>query len=123
MLDKPEHPVAAVGTAAGASALFSAGACCVLPLVLAGAGVGTSALGAVVPYHWPLTIASGLVIAVGWLLYWRRRRACATGAQCAAGPPSAATAALLSLATLLVIVSALWPRFFEQPLVRLLGGA
>ncbi len=124
MLDKPEQGVAAAGTAAGASALFSADACCVLPLVLAGAGVGTGALGAVVPLHWPLTIASAAVIAVGWLLYWRRRRACASGgAACAGSPPSRATFVMLSLATLFVATSALWPGVFEQPLMRLLGRA
>ncbi len=119
---RPERGVAAVGTAAGASALFSAGACCVLPLVLASAGVGTGALAVFVPYHWPLTIASALVIAVGWLLYFHRRRACASGAECAGDPPSRATIVMLSLATLFVATSALWPRLFEQPLVRLLGG-
>ncbi len=123
MPSSPEGGVAAVGTAAGAGALFSAGACCVLPLVFAAAGVGTGALGAVVPYHWPLTIASAVVIAVGWLLHWRRRRACAAGAECAGNPPSRATFVLLALATLFVAMSALWPRFFEQPLVRLLSGA
>lgn len=120
---RPERGVAAGGVAASAGALFSAGACCVLPLVFAAAGVGTGALGALVPYHWPLTIASAVVIATGWLLYWRRRRACAAGADCAGNPPGRATAVMLSLATVFVAMSALWPRWFEQPLVRLLSGA
>ena len=123
MLIKSEQGVAAAGTAASAGALVSAGACCVLPLVFAAIGVGSGALGVVVPYHWPLTIVSAVVIAVGWLLYWRRRRACAAGADCAANPPSRATAVMLSLATVFVAISALWPGFFEPPLMRLLGGA
>lgn len=123
MFRRAERGIAAAGTAASAGALFSAGACCVLPLALAVAGVGSGALAAVVPFHWPLTIASAVVVAAGWLLYWRKRRACATGADCAGAPPGRSTLVMLSVATLFVALSAIWPRFLEQPLMRLLGGA
>ena len=116
-----ETGVAAVGTAAGVTALFSAAACCVLPLAFAALGLGAGGLAAFVPYHWPLTIASAVAIAVGWLLYMRKRRACA--AECKSAPPPRATLVLLCIATAAVALSAVWPRFIEQPLMRLLGGA
>lgn len=119
----PETGVAVVGTAAGITALFSAAACCVLPLAFAAAGLGAGGLAAFVPYHWPLTIASAVAVSVGWVLYVRKRRACAAGAECASAPPRRATLVLLCIATAAVALSAIWPRFIEKPLMGLLGGA
>lgn len=119
----PDAGLAVLGTAGGVTALFSAAACCVLPLVFAALGLGAGGLAAFVPYHWPLTIASAVAVAVGWLLYVRKRRACAEGAECASAPPRRATLMLLSIATAAVALSAVWPGFIEQPLMRLLGGA
>ncbi|MCA1661696.1 MAG: hypothetical protein LC648_05880 [Novosphingobium sp.] len=113
--------VAAVGTLASLTALFSAAACCVLPLALAGLGIGAGGLSGFVPYRWPLTIAAAVAIAVGWALYLRRRRACIADANRATSAPSTATLAMLSIATVVVAVSALWG-FIEQPLMRALGG-
>lgn len=119
----PETGVAVVGTAASVTALFSAAACCVLPLAFAGLGVGAGGLAAFVPYHWPLTIVSGLAVAIGWLLYFRKRSACAGDAECDTAPPRRATLVLLYIATAAVALSAAWPRFLEQPLLTFLGGA
>lgn len=119
----PETSVAALGTAAGVTALFSAAACCVLPLGLAALGLGVGGLAAFVPYHWPLTIASAVAVTVGWFLYLRKRPACPEGAQCASTPPGRATLVLLCIATATVTLSAVWPRFIERPLMGLLGGA
>ena len=119
----PETGVAVVGTAAGATALFSAAACCVLPLAFAALGLGAGGLAAFVPYHWPLTIASTVAVSIGWLLYLRKRLACAEGAECASAPPRRATLVLLCIATAAVALSAVWPRFIEAPLMGLLGGA
>lgn len=118
-----ETSVAALGTAAGVTALFSAAACCVLPLGFAALGLGVGGLAAFVPYHWPLTIASAVAVTVGWFLYLRKRRACAEGAECASTPPRRATVVLLCIATAAVALSAVWPRFIERPLMVLLGGA
>ena len=118
-----ETGVAVVGTAAGVTALFSAAACCVLPLAFAAVGLGAGGLAAFVPYHWPLTIASAVAVSIGWLLYLRKRRACAAGAECASARPRGATLVLLCIATAAVALSAVWPRFLEQPLMRLFGGA
>lgn len=121
--EAPDRGVAAVGTLAGAGALFSAAACCVLPLGLAALGVGAGGLAAFVPFHWPMTIAAAVAIAVGWFLYLRKRRACAADASCAVAPPTRATLVMLSAATVFVALSALWPSYLEKPLMNLLGGA
>jgi mercuric ion transport protein len=120
---RPETGAAVVGTAAGVTALFSAAACCVLPLAFAALGIGAGGLAAFVPYHWPLTIASAGAVSMGWLLYFRKRPACAARSGCGIATARDATFALLCIATAAVGLSAAWPRFIEQPLVRLLGGA
>lgn len=120
---RPRLGAAVVGTAAGATALFSAAACCVLPLAFAAMGLGAGGLALFVPYYWPLTIASAGAVSVGWLLYLRKRRACAAGSDCGISPPRSATSALLCIATAAVALSAAWPHLIEQPLMKLLGGA
>ena len=117
-----DRGVAALGTLAGLGALFSAIACCVLPLGLAALGLGASGLAFFVPFHWPLTVAAAAAVAVGWLLYARKRRACAVDPDCAAAPPRRSTMVMLCAATAMVVISSLWS-FIEQPLMRLLGGA
>jgi mercuric ion transport protein len=116
-----ERGVAALGTVTSLGALFSAVACCVLPLCLAALGVGTGGLAMVVPFHWPLTIAAAVMVAVGWVLYARKRRACAVDPDCAIAPPSRATFVMLCVATIMVAISSLWP-FIEPPLMRLAEG-
>ena len=111
-----------MGTAASLTALFSAAACCVLPLALAAVGIGAGGLAAFVPFRWPLTIAAIVVVAAGWVLYLRKRRACSADADCAITPPGSTTFVMLWVATVMVAISALWG-FIEQPLMRTLGGA
>lgn len=119
-----DRGAAAVGTVAGAGALFSAAACCVLPLALAALGIGAGGLAAIVPFHWPMTIAAAVAVAVGWALYLRKRRACAADASCTTvAAPTRATLVMLSFATVFVALSALWPSYLEKPLMNLLGGA
>lgn len=117
-----EQGVAVVSTVAGAGALFSAAACCVLPLVFAALGLGAGGLAAIVPFHWPMTIAAAVAVTVGWLLYVRKRRACSVDASCTAAPPTRATFVMLSVATVFVALSALWPSYLEAPLTKLLGS-
>lgn len=117
----PDRKVAAVGAIASIGALFSAAACCILPLGLAAFGVGSVGLSAVVPFHLPLTIAAMVAIAAGWLFYARRHRACARDATCTTAPPARSTFLLLCVATIIVTISALWG-FIEAPLMRALGG-
>lgn len=115
--------MAAVSTIGGFAALFSAAACCVLPLAFAALGLGASGLAAFVPYHWPLTIFAAVVVAAGWLLSVRRQRACAADASGTVVPPTRATFVLLTVATVFVALSAIWPFYLEQPLMQLFGGA
>lgn len=118
-----EKGVAALGTAGGFTALVAAAACCVLPLAFAAVGLGAGGLAFLVPYHWPLTIGAALAVAAGWGVYLRKRQACARDGTCSAAAPSNATFWMLGVATVFVALAALWPAFFEQPLIRLLGGA
>ena len=117
-----DRGAAALGTAASFGALLSAAACCVLPLALAAVGLGAGGLVTLVPFHWPLTILALVAVATAWLLYARRKRACASGPGCAAAPPSRATFLMLCLSTVFVALSAFWG-FIEAPLMRLLGSA
>lgn len=117
-----DRGVAALGTLASIGALFSAAACCVLPLALAAIGVGSAGLSSLVPFHWPLTIAAILLVAAGWLFFLRKRQACARDATCAAALPAKSSLAFLWVATVSVTISASWS-FIEAPLMRVLGGA
>lgn len=117
-----DQPAAAIGSIAGLGALFSAAACCVLPLALAAVGVGSGALAAFVPYHWPLTIVAGIAIAIGWVLHIRKRGACANDATCSISAPRRATLVLLSLATLLVLLSVICKVLLEAPLMSWIAG-
>lgn len=119
---EPECGIAALGTVGSFAGLFSAAACCVLPLALAAVGIGAGGLSSLVRFQWPLTIISALAIAAGWFLYFRRRRACARDASCSLAGPSRVTFVLLSLATTFVLLSSVWKWWFEQPLMRLFGG-
>ena len=120
-LSDADRGVTSLGALASIGALFSATACCILPLALGAVGVGAGGLAAVVPFHWPLTIAAMVAVAVGWFLYARKRRACAAAA-CTVSPPARATFAMLCVATVIVGISSIWG-FIEQPLMRMLGGA
>ena len=121
-LESSEKGAAGLGVLAGFGGLFSATACCVLPLALGSLGIGAGGLAAVVPFHWPLTIAALVAVAAGWFLYLRKRQACAIDRDCTIAPPSRATFVLLCLATNFVTISALWS-YIEQPLMQALGGA
>ncbi len=118
-----ERGLAALSSGAGFSALLSAAACCVLPLAFAAVGVGTGGLASLVPFHWPLTIASALCVTAGWAFYVRKRRICARDTGCTSAPFSRATFWMLCLATAFIALSALWPAYIEQPLMKLLLGA
>lgn len=115
-----EAKVAAAGVFAGLTALFTAAACCVLPLAFAALGLGAGGLAVFVPYRWPLTLVALVIVAAGWALYLRKSRACASQA-CDASGRSAATLAMLSVATLAIAFSVGW-EFIEPPLMRALGG-
>ena len=115
-----ERNVARLGVAASLAALFSAAACCVLPLALGAIGIGAGGLAFLVPLHWPLTLAAIAAVATGWSMYARRRRVCSSPG-CNPRAQDRAALVMLSFAMLIVGVSALWS-YIEQPLMRLLGA-
>lgn len=110
-LGNSERPVAVLGAAASFTALVSAAACCVLPAALALAGIGAGGLATIVPWHWPLTIAAALAVALGWALHLRK-----------GGLRVNSTFWLLSAATAVLALSAVWKLWFEAPLRGLLLG-
>ena len=115
-----ESGLAGVGLFAGFTALLSAAACCVLPLVLAGVGIGAGGLAAFVPYRWPLAVVALVVVAAGWVLYLRKARVCVSEG-CEGSRKRKVTLAMLIVASVLVAISAAWS-LFEQPLMRMLGN-
>ena len=116
-----DRRVAGVGALASAAALLSAAACCVIPLVLVAVGLGAGGLAWFVPYHLPLTIASFLIVAFGWILHMHQVRSCSADA-CQKPARTNTTRAILLIATTMIGLSSLWG-FIEQPLMRALGGA
>lgn len=114
-----ETTVAALATATGLGGATAGAACCVLPFMLAGVGVGAGGLAPLVPFHTPLSAIALLAVAAGWFFYFRRRKGCAAGNDCV--PPSKMTPVLLASASVLVAISAVLP-LIEAPLMEALGG-
>jgi mercuric ion transport protein len=111
MEQKSKHPLtgllAALGIVTGAGAIFAA-SCCVLPLVLGGLGAGAglfAVLEVLADYRTPILIVGAGLVAVAWFVYFRRR-----GAK--------STAAVLAIASVLVITAASW-NLIEPPLLKI----
>jgi mercuric ion transport protein len=114
-----DKAAAGLATISGFGGLFAAAACCVLPLALAGVGIGAAGLARLAPLHAPLSAIALIAVVAGWFLHLRRKRACAARADCA--PPSNVTLPLLVAATIFVALSGTWP-FLEPDLMRAFGG-
>jgi mercuric ion transport protein len=114
--DKTAATVAALSGFGGVTAAVS---CCVLPLALAGVGVGASGLASLGPLYHPLSAIALVAVIAGWYLHLKRRRLCATDVNCP--PPSTSTFVLLIAASAFVALSAVWP-FIERPLMTAFGG-
>jgi len=113
----------AVGAIASFGAILAAASCCVLPLALAGLGVGaglSSSLAALMPLRWPLTALSIVGLAAGWWTYVRRRRVCAADRSCTVSLPGKATLVALTVGTVVTIATVLWDKL-EAPLIRALS--
>ena len=76
---KPASPAPALLTFAGLAAAFGVAACCGLPFILAGLGLGTAWLGGVAllaePHRQLLLVIAGLLLAAGAMALWRQHRA------------------------------------------------
>jgi len=89
-----------------------------MALSLAGIGFAGSAL--LAEQRMWLTGLAALIVAGGWFLYWRRRRACASDAACAA--PARSMPILLTVATAMIAASLLWQPYIEPWLLELIAG-
>lgn len=107
----------AAATGAGA-ALLAWVSCCVLPLALSIAGLSMAGTAWLAGQRTWLTLLALAVLAVGWAVNWRRRRACARDSSCAR--PSRLTVGLLIVATLLSLAALAWQPLFEPGLLAML---
>jgi mercuric ion transport protein len=107
------------------SALASAGAavlawaaCCVVPIGLSLAGVSIAGTALLAGQRGWLTLAAAAVLVPGWWLVLCRQRACATGSTCA--PPRRGVVALLTAASLLVVLALAWQSLIEPKALMML---
>jgi mercuric ion transport protein len=103
--------LASLGLVTGLAAVFAA-SCCVLPLVLGGLGAGVvlfSVIEVLADYRTPILLVSAMLVAVAWLVYFRRR-----GAR--------STAAALAVASMLVGVAASW-NLLEAPRLKIVRAS
>jgi mercuric ion transport protein len=100
--------LALTGLFTAAGAVFAA-SCCVLPLVLGGLGAGAglfSVLEVLANYRTTILVISAGLVAIAWVVYFRRL-----------GAPG--TALALAVATLFVGTAAAWDHL-EAPLLRII---
>lgn len=108
------------GLTVGLAGIF-ASSCCVLPLAMAGFGLGSvaaaviPALAALRPYL--LTVAV-IAIAIGWVSYLRALRPASSGA-CAAGARTGHLPLWLTLATAVVLLALAWQPWIEPWLLAM----
>ncbi|QDM14570.1 hypothetical protein FNL55_00335 [Tardiphaga sp. vice352] len=99
--------LATLGLVTSAGAVFAA-SCCVLPLVLGSLGASASiftALEVLTDYRKPVLFLGASLVALAWVIYFRR-----SGAK--------ATAIALTSASLLIATAASWD-FIERPLLKI----
>lgn len=109
----------AVATSAGA--VLASAACCVLPMALALAGIGMTATSLLAGQRSWLTATSAVILAIAWVVAWRRTRACGIDGACA--PPSRLNLALLFAASLLLLAVIAWPSLIEPAFVHAMIAA
>ncbi|WP_241693663.1 MFS transporter permease [Caulobacter sp. SSI4214] len=107
--------------AAAAGAVFAWAACCILPMSLALAGLGLGGLGWIAGQRAWLTILALGVVCAGWIVTWRRTRACRIDSACAV--PSRLGISLLAVATALVAAALLWQPIIEPWALALIRNA
>lgn len=120
------YAFAVAGGVAGLGAIAAAASCCIMPLALASLGAGAGIFGtleALASWRMPLLGASVIAVAVGWFVWWRKRRvACDAGSTCTARARSPASFLLLLLASLIVVTAIGW-NHFEPYLLKLVQSA
>jgi len=117
---KGPRVVTGAGLAAGLAAIV-ASSCCVLPLVFVGLGMGSfaailiPALAALRPY---LLGAGALAVVTAWIIYVRRRRACAAGKACEIPGAAGRGPVWLAIASTTVFIAFIWQPWIEPLLLR-----
>ncbi len=95
--------------AGGILGAIAASSCCIIPLILFSLGIGGAWIGnltALAPYKSIFVTGTAGVLGYGfYLVYWKPRRACASGAACTRPIPSRFVQIALWVATLLVITA------------------
>lgn len=118
------RPLAIVSALAGIGAI-AVSSCCVLPLALALAGIGTGWLGdleAFSGYRPAILGLLGVALAASWAAFVRRKpaAACAVDGACAAPPRRWVTGVTLVLATAIFGLGAVWPSIANDVLGALI---
>ena len=114
--ERHESVVGWAAVAASTTAVLAWAACCVLPMTLALAGTGMAATARLAGQRSWLTAVAALILGAGWVLTWRRARACRADPSCR--PASRLTLSLLSGASVLLLAAVAWPGFIEPVLLR-----
>ena len=116
---KGDGAVTGVGLAAGLAAIV-ASSCCVLPIVFVGLGLGSIAavliptLAVLRPY---LLGAAVLAVVAAWVIYARRRQACASDAACGTVGSARRAPLWLILASAIVPLALIWQPWIEPLLL------
>lgn len=112
--------VTGAGLAAGLAAIV-ASSCCVLPIVFVGLGLGSVAavliptLAVLRPY---LLGAAVLAVVAAWVIYTRRRNACASDdAACSVEGPARHAPIWLGLASTILLLALIWQPWVEPLLL------
>ncbi|MGU9982521.1 mercuric transporter MerT family protein [Phreatobacter sp. HK31-P] len=110
-----------LGTAIGLSALL-ASSCCVVPLALAGLGAGGALFGglAFLAQIRPWLLGGAItMLALGWLLFFRRSRsvACRSTQKCARPASPRLSLSLLTAGSLIVGLVLVWETYLEPILL------
>lgn len=111
--------VTGAGMATGLAAIV-ASSCCVLPIIFVGLGLGSVAavliptLAMLRPY---LLAAAVLAVVVAWIIYARRRQACASDAACDTVGPARRAPIWLVLASAIVLLALIWQPWIEPLLL------
>ncbi len=116
--------IGTLGIASGLAAVL-ASSCCVLPLLLGGLGAGAgvfTTLEFIAPYRVPFLAIGGIAITGAWFAFARKRSViCEPGSSCQVPLRSRTTAAILAVATLLLVTAAVWSTI-EPGLLKLARG-
>ena len=110
-----------VSVISSSAAVLAACSCCILPLVLAAAGLSASLSSILTPLgslHWPMTALSMIAVATSWLIFLRKyRRKCHCDSQAAHKWFLNPQIIMLLVATALTFIAAAWG-LFEPTLMK-----